>query len=97
MNTSWPFDQPENCAVISVRQVMLEGAPVLLVAHDEEDHGWQFLAGGEFRTEDGVVVSFRSVVLKDPTLLEIADLPPGWQAHRNGLGATWVREKIESE
>jgi len=97
MNTSWPFDQPENCAVISVRQVMLEGAPVLLVTHDEEDHGWQFLAGGEFRTEDGVVVSFRSVVFKDPTLFELADLPPGWQAHRNGLDAAWVREKIESE
>ncbi len=30
---------------------------------------------------------------KDPTLREIADLPLGWQARRERVGAPWVREK----
>ena len=82
MELSWPFDQPENCGVVSVRDVMLGNAPVLLVTHDEEDHGWQFLNGGECKMEDVVLVLFKNVVAKDSSLLELTDLPPGWQARR---------------
>jgi hypothetical protein len=97
MSAEWPFDQSENCAVVSVRQVMVADAPVLLVTHDEEDHGWQFLPGEEIQMADAVLVSFKSVLAKDPTLFEVADLPPGWRAHRVNSTSPWVRERVLSE
>ena len=42
----WPFDDPQNVAVVTTREITEENAPILLVSHDEEDGGWQFLPGG---------------------------------------------------
>ena len=39
----WPFADPPNVVSITVRQVVDRGEPILLVAHDAEDGGWQFL------------------------------------------------------
>lgn len=97
MERTWPFDQPENCAVLATRQVMLEGAPVLLVSHDEDDHGWQFLSGEDCRSTDLVLVLLKNVVSKDASILEVADLPPGWQARRTAKGAPWVRHPAAEE
>jgi hypothetical protein len=41
----WPFDQTPRTAAITV-QAILDGAPILLVSHDPDDDGWQFLDGG---------------------------------------------------
>ena len=70
---------------------------MLLVTHDEDDHGWQFLPGEVVQMEDALVVAMSEVVDADPTLNELADLPPGWKAHRRGLGHPWVREKSSPE
>jgi hypothetical protein len=53
----WPFDEPQNLAVISTRQVMEGEAPILFVSHDEEDEGWQFLTGGLLIEADARVVA----------------------------------------
>jgi hypothetical protein len=37
----WPFDDPENVATLTVRQVTHGGQPILLVAHDADDGMWQ--------------------------------------------------------
>ena len=95
MEQTWPFDQPPNCAVITLRQIVREGAPILLVTHDEDDHGWQFLDGSEQPDPaDAMMVCFSHVVDKDPTLREVADLPPGWRAWRQSVGDEWVREEL---
>jgi hypothetical protein len=94
--TKWPFDDPPNVATITVRQVVQDGEPVLLVARDAEDGGWQFLTGGVFDMADGLMVSLQSMVQRDPTLAELADLPLGWQATRDRVGAEWQRS-IQSE
>lgn len=92
MEQRWLFDQPRNCAAISLRQIVTEGAPVLLVSHDENDHGWQFLDGSETPSSaDAVIVSMSRVVESDPTLFELADLPPGWRAWRESVNEPWVR------
>lgn len=94
MQQAWPFDQPPNYAAITLRQVVREGAPVLLVAHDEDDHGWQFLDGSaEPKKEDAVLCCIEHIVAADPTLLEIADLPVGWRAWRTSIGRAWTRRK----
>ena len=87
----WPFDQPPNAAAITVRAV-LEGDPILHVSHDEDDHGWQFLDGREAVVEEGRLISMVEALALDPTLREIADLPPGWIARRESTSAAWVRE-----
>ena len=49
----WPFDQRPDCAVISLREIVFESAPILHVTHDSDDHGWQFLG-----LEDGCKTRF---------------------------------------
>jgi len=88
----WPFDQPPNCAVITVREIIKDGAPIQHVARDSDDHGWQFLTLADANEEDAMVVCFSDIVDRDPSLLELADLPPGWHAWRLSATSEWIRE-----
>ena len=63
--------------MISLLQIVFEGAPILHVSHDTDDHGWQFLKLDDARAEDASVVSLDQIVKLDPTVLAVADLPPG--------------------
>jgi hypothetical protein len=90
--SDWPFDQPSNSAVITVRQIAFESAPILHVTHDLDDHGWQFLTLADANVEDGVVLCFADIVARDPSLFQLADLPPGWHAWRETKEHPWQRE-----
>lgn len=91
----WPFDQPRNVAVITLKQVATRKAPILLVTHDASDHGWQFLNPNIAVIEsNAAVVSLEQITKLDPSIIELADLPPGWSAHRTKIGDKWVREKL---
>ena len=93
MQQPWPFDQPPNCAVISLRQIVRDGAPVLRVSHDLDDHGWQFLDGSGPVTEaNAMLVAFSEVVESDLTLYSLSDLPPGWVAWRQSRSEPWKRK-----
>jgi hypothetical protein len=89
----WPFDQPRNCATMTMRQVLEGSEPILLVSHDADDHGWQFIGSSDAATADGRLVCLESMVRLDPTVMEVADLPPGWLAVRERVGGAWVRRK----
>lgn len=93
MDNSWPFDQPKNAAAITTRQVLREGFPILSVVHYSDDHSWSFTCGTTSDAKDGLVVGMDCILEMDPTLASIADLPPGWGAHRESVGATWERWK----
>src|SRR5947208_3840827 len=88
----WPFEQPRNCAVITLRQIMERTEPILHVTHDSDDHGWQFLGGGDARKEDAAVIALEEAVRLDPSVLQLADLPPGWLAWRDSVDCAWERE-----
>lgn len=90
-DSDWPFDQPRNCATLTMRQILEGTEPILLVSHDEDDHGWQFIGTSNACFEDGRVVCLEEMVQLDPTILEVADLLPGWQAVRSNPGEKWVR------
>ena len=92
MSEPWPFEQPPNCAVITLRSIVFGGSPILHVTHDLDDHGWQFLGLEDADAADPAVVSLRSMVTQDPTLFELHDLPPGWHAWRQAIGEPWTRE-----
>ena len=87
---SWPFAAPPNTASITTRQV-LEGAPILLVTHDADDGGWQFLCGTTDDPADARIVGLGQMYKRDATLGELASLPEGWHASRSAVGQPWHR------
>jgi len=93
----WPFDQPPNCAVITVRPILFDDAAILHVTHDADDHGWQFLGLEDAEMEQATVCSLANIVRLDPSVLEIADLPPGWHAWRPSKSGVWQRAPRASD
>ncbi len=71
----------------------MNGQPVLVVTHYEEDHSWAFLDGRPFDPSAALVVSMSEVVDRHPELVEIASLPPGWSAQRSAVGLPWAKEQ----
>ncbi|MGO4185903.1 hypothetical protein AB4Z17_32735 [Paenibacillus sp. TAF43_2] len=47
MERLWPFEDPENVAVITTQKIMNKHSPILYVSHDSDDGMWQFLDGEE--------------------------------------------------
>jgi hypothetical protein len=93
VDEGWRFEESENVAVITLRQIISDGAPILHVTHDSEDGGWQFLGWGDASEEDAKVVALRTIVRLDPSVQELADLPPGWHAWRETVDQPWRRGK----
>jgi hypothetical protein len=75
---------------ITTRRILDGADPVLLVTH-EHDGWWQFLDGGELDRDGAVAVHAGHVLSDDLTLLELADLPRGWEAERAAVGEPWQR------
>ena len=76
-----------------MRQVLDGSEPILLVSHDADDHGWQFIGSTDPNVSDGRVVCLESMVARDPSVLQVADLPPGWQAVRHSPEHPWQRRE----
>jgi hypothetical protein len=89
----WPYHVGKSRAVITTGPVLEENRPVVLVTHDQ-DGDWQFLCGTTNRTEDGRVVSLKSIVEKHPSVLDLVDLPIGWQAIREAPDRPWQRMRM---
>ncbi len=89
----WPFDQPRNCATVTMRQVIDGSDSILLVSHNADDHGWQFIGSTGASMEHAMLVALEEVVDLDPTVIELADLPPGWEAIRAAVGEPWARRE----
>jgi len=90
--SGWPFkDPPDTTSLTSV--YVLRGEPICYVYRDWDDGTWQFLPNRITDTEDGRVVALSEMVKMDPSLIELADLQPGWMAERNGNCDSWVRRK----
>jgi len=92
-SNDWPFDQPRKCATLTMWQVLEGVEPILVVCHDEDDHGWQFLGASDANVDDARIVSLEEIVAMDRTVLEVADLRPGWQAERDAPGRRWTRRQ----
>ena len=99
MNTDseWRFDQPRNAATFTTIHVLKEKEDITHVYHDEDDHGWQFHYAGPKNESDAMIVSLEEIVDYDPTVVELADLPPGWMAVRAERGSPWTRSRNGNE
>lgn len=78
---------------MTLRSIIFGGEPILLVTHDCDDDGWQFLDGRPPESSNAATVGLGEVVRHDPSVLELADMPPGWRAWRDSPGAAWQRSK----
>jgi hypothetical protein len=92
----WRFQEGKNRAVFTTKYVLDGTHPILLVSHDVEGD-WQFLCGTTNRPEDGRLVCLAHVVEQHPAVEELADLPEGWQAVRDGPNQPWRRIKNEEQ
>ena len=92
---NWPFpDDAPNVAVITTRGIIDRTDWIAFVSLDEEDGGWQFVGSSGARTEEAMVVALRSVFERDPSIVELANLPLGWQAERDSPDSPWQRSEI---
>jgi hypothetical protein len=87
----WPFESPPNTAALTTSDVLEANAAILYVTHDADDGGWQFLPGGTVSPSEARVVGLGWICGRDPSLLGVADLPEGWRAWRERVGAEWQR------
>lgn len=77
-------------ACITVRAIVEGVKPVLMASRDADDGGWQFHTGEETHAVEAKLVSLKSMVDRDSTLLQLASVQPGWIARRDCLGAPWA-------
>lgn len=85
------FNEDPKLGVLTTSHV-LAGSPILMVSHDADDGGWQFLCGTTNDPADGKIVHLDEIVAMDSTVREVADLPLGWLAFRDAVGGQWKRE-----
>jgi hypothetical protein len=93
----WSFDQPKNCAVITLRQIINHDVPILVVYHDIDDDGWQFMSNIETTMEDMMLVSLEEITKIDSTVFEVSTIQPGYHAWRNNVGSKWIIEQTPPE
>jgi len=84
------FQEPPELGVTTTAQI-LAGSPILVVTHDAEEGGWQFLGGKATDPSDRRTVPLQEIEKMDPGIIELSDLPLGWMAIRTTVGANWVR------
>lgn len=67
--------------------------PVVYVSRDENG-AWQFHGPSDSSQQVAVAVCFHHLTDQDASLHELADLPLGWFAWRDGAGQPWNREPL---
>lgn len=92
----WPFELAVDTAAFTCVHVLTKAQPVRFVMHDA-DGDWQFLCGADHEASEGRLVCLGCAVSGDRALLDLSDLPEGWCAYRDSVGAEWVREEDPPE
>jgi hypothetical protein len=77
-------------AVFVCSHILDESRLILLVSRMGGD--WQCLCGGEHEPREvPFVVGLNHLLDRDRTLVELQDLPQGWEAERAAVGKPWMR------
>ena len=76
--------------VFTTNAVVEQHRPIVTVYHDREDD-WQFFAEGDTNeSANAQLVSAEEILKIDPSLRNIADLPPGQMATRDSPDDAWT-------
>ncbi len=79
-----------------VMREVFDGVPVTRVFH-EADGDWQYLTDGEVSPAAAQLIPQSHVYETDPSLRELASMPPGTWAVRENRGAPWAFGKDTDE
>lgn len=99
MIREWKFDVDAAAAVVTTSYVTEHSLPILYVVHEHDDEEgviWQFHAdNGDYSSEVLQLVRLDEVLAIDPTLEELAQLPLGHAARREGPEDEWTVSRAE--
>ncbi|MFK0005107.1 hypothetical protein [Paenarthrobacter sp. NPDC090522] len=89
----WPFPGnrfPDALGAVVMKTVLSGERPVLQVLHDPEN-GWNFADGVDDPNSSGgcVAAHVAHLLRLDPTLADLATMPPGTLADRYEVGGEW--------
>lgn len=87
----WKFGDPPNVAVFTHRKIVDRTSPIAYVSHDQSDGAWQFLPTDALDASNAALVSLKSIVEIDESVVALADLPLGWHAWRDSNELPWQR------
>lgn len=78
------FKEPENTAVFTTSFVIIDKKDNTTAYHEKDDGAWQFFSDDHFENFEEVakIVSLGEVIKMDSSLLELADMPVGYYAHK---------------
>lgn len=91
------FPDPLDTAIYTTTYVVEELRPITIVVH-ELDGDWQFMSDAPIPEDYKTVarlISIGEIIKLDKTVLEVADLPVGYQATRAERGKKWKITKVE--
>jgi len=93
--TNKKFKGKDNTAVFTTKFVLTDKKDITTVTHEKEDGAWQFFSNDHFDNFEDVakIVGLVEIVKLDCTILELADMPEGFAAHRKFKGDKWIIEK----
>jgi hypothetical protein len=95
--TSWPFPVAKNTMAFAHDAIFKTREPIVRVSHDD-DGDWQFLDGVSTNaSKNAMLVALSTVVQRDPSVLDVANLPIGWCATRSKPGSPWKRIALDEE
>ena len=85
------FSESDNTAVFTTKFVAIDKKNITRVTHENEDGAWQFFSDDKFDNLEDVlmVVGLGEIIEIDHTVLELADMPKGYFAHRKFKGDKW--------
>jgi hypothetical protein len=92
---TWPFPDPPDTEVITLKRILSRETPLRLVSHDEDDGSWQFLDGEHLFEDDAALMTLDEVTRFDFSLFDLSDLPNGWYAWRTQPDQPWQRAQGE--
>ena len=87
--------EPANLGVIVCPHVFKNERPILYVCRADGD--WQFLCGnGDHTDSSGHLVGVGHLTERDPSLHDLANLPPDYEAERKSTDDSWVISECDS-
>ncbi len=74
--------------------MIIDKKDITTVYHEKEDGAWQFFSDDNFDNfeETAKVVGLGELVKMDNSLLDLADMPEGYRAHRKSKSDPWTIE-----
>ena len=96
---AWPFPDghfPGNLGAVIQRTVLRGELPARLVVHSSENDWCVGDGVNDPNAPDACVVAhIGHVVARNSSVAELASLPPGWEARRDGPGQPWQLSEHE--